>query len=156
MTDAAAIAGTYSDLKLVKSRSVAQVVIEIPIEKAESFIAAFGMPIPGKEQHVALALLKPSSTDKPGQSSQAAGPGKGRRRFDELPRSQQAALMCERVDFQKWCEVTDAEGARQAILNMCMVNSRAVLDHDDASARRWDYVLGHFRQATGQMAEMRS
>ena len=34
MTDAIAITGTYADFKLIKTRSAAQIVVEIPIEGA--------------------------------------------------------------------------------------------------------------------------
>ncbi len=52
---AAAFQGSYCDMKFIKSRSVAQVVIEIPIEQAAAFVAAFGAPDPAKECPVAGA-----------------------------------------------------------------------------------------------------
>ena len=52
-----AIRGVYSDFKIIKTRSAAQIVIEIPIETADRFIAMFGVPQPAKERWVAVALL---------------------------------------------------------------------------------------------------
>lgn len=46
---AAAFKDTYSDLRFVKSRKVAQVVVELPIEEASRFVEAFGAPDPSKE-----------------------------------------------------------------------------------------------------------
>ncbi len=53
----AAFTGSYADLKFIKSRSVMQVIVELPIEQADAFLAAFKAPQPGAERPVALALL---------------------------------------------------------------------------------------------------
>lgn len=58
------IQGTYSDYKIVKSRSVAQIIVEIPLETAESFVQMFGMPLPSKEKWVALAMLNEKVINK--------------------------------------------------------------------------------------------
>lgn len=52
-----AVKASYSDFKILKTRSVFQIVLEAPIEDAESFVTAFGLPLPGRERPVALALL---------------------------------------------------------------------------------------------------
>jgi hypothetical protein len=49
--------GTYSDFKVIKSRKVIQVVIEIPIEQGNSFVGMFGVPNPSEEVWVAIAEL---------------------------------------------------------------------------------------------------
>lgn len=48
MTELAAISGTFADFKLIKTRSVAQLVIEIPIEQSKKAIDAFGFPLPDR------------------------------------------------------------------------------------------------------------
>ncbi len=53
----AVIEGSYADFKLVKTRGVAQLVIEIPIERAAEAVAMFGIPQPGQEIAVAIARL---------------------------------------------------------------------------------------------------
>lgn len=57
MNDLTAMHANYSDFKLIKTRSVAQVVLEIDISRAEQFVRDFGIPQPGKEIAVLLALL---------------------------------------------------------------------------------------------------
>lgn len=57
MSANAVVAGTYADFKVIKSRSVVQVVIELPIEKGADFIDKFGMPLPGVETWMAIAWL---------------------------------------------------------------------------------------------------
>ena len=43
-----AIKGTYADFKTVKSRSVVQMVIEIPIEQSTELVSKCGIPIPSE------------------------------------------------------------------------------------------------------------
>lgn len=74
MTDARAISGDYADLKLVKTRSVMQVVVEIPIEEGERFVSMFGVPQPGKPIKVAVARIgneKPDAPLKPADKSKS-------------------------------------------------------------------------------------
>ena len=58
MEDGIAIKGTYADFKTVKSRSVVQMVIEIPIEQSTELVSKFGIPIPSEEVWVAVARLQ--------------------------------------------------------------------------------------------------
>ena len=57
MTTNRVMQGTYSDFKIIKSRNVAQVIIEIPLEIANDFISMFGVPRPDEEIWVAIAEL---------------------------------------------------------------------------------------------------
>lgn len=58
MSDAVTTA-TYSDMKLVKTRGVMQMILEFPIEQAADIVGMFGIPVPGKETWVAIARLDP-------------------------------------------------------------------------------------------------
>lgn len=57
MTTNKVIQGTYADFKIVKTRSVAQMIIEIPLEQAQTAINMFGVPTPSLEHWVAVAAL---------------------------------------------------------------------------------------------------
>lgn len=58
MTSPAAIFGSLADFKLVKTRSVVQFIVEVPIEQADVALATLGgIPLPGVERPVALARL---------------------------------------------------------------------------------------------------
>ena len=72
MTDEAILQGTYHDLKLVRTRGVAQIIIEIPLEAAPAFVNAFGVPNPSEEIWVAVARLQGDS--KPHSVKQDDGP----------------------------------------------------------------------------------
>jgi hypothetical protein len=156
----AAFSGTYSDLKLVKTRSVAVVHIEIPIEQATAFVAAFGMPLPGSERPVALALLKPVATEPPAND---------RKSWSAMPRAQRAGILCGDTRFQVWAtdraqaEINPEtwpgdpkESAAMYIRWRCGVKSRSELDNSDAIATRFDLMESLYRVETGQATEQRA
>jgi hypothetical protein len=145
VVDAAAIAGSYSDFKLIKSRSVAQVIIELPIERAEAFLKAFGVPQPGAEKPVALALL---NTEQPKAE-------KPHRRFGDMPKSQQSALLCNDKEFQEFMLSDDAEQAARRVREYCDVESRSQLDSNAGAAAEWDKLRAQFNQRYGRSAEVR-
>jgi hypothetical protein len=117
----AAIEASFSDFKLIKSRSVAQIVCEVAIEHADNALAALGgIPLPGKEQPIAIARLLPrEAREAPGnqeQSSEAAGrtsstsnksrSEQGKAAYamkDEMEKAvTRAALLCDEAFFQDW------------------------------------------------------
>ncbi len=56
--------GTYSDFKIVKTRNIAQIIVEIPLEQAEEFVTMFGMPTPNMDKWVAVARLNDEVIEK--------------------------------------------------------------------------------------------
>lgn len=152
---AAAIKATWSSYKHLPTRNCLQLVLEVPLEQQADVFEKLGYPVPGTEKWVGVALLNISATDKPGQSKEAAPAERPRRRFDELPRSQQAALMCNRPDFQTWAGMASTDSAAQFVRDRCRVDSRAKLDTDAAAAQRWDTTLLAFQTDMNLMAEIR-
>lgn len=147
----AVIDGTFSDLKTVKTRSVVQLVIEVPIERAAQVVEMFGFPQPGSEITVAVArLVAPPVVE----------PEKPRRPFRSLPRSQQAALKCNDPDFQNWIgargrpDMVGQDTARH-LRERLGVQSRSELDETDAAGKRWDALLTEYEISTGRMPEPR-
>jgi len=145
MTDQATFSGTYSDLKLIRSRKVAVVCIEIPIEAAAAFVAAFGMPNPAEETWVAIARMKnevkePTTTLK--------------RPFDKLPLPQQAALACKREAFQRFVfespliEIGAIEISERAaavfVRHHCKIESRSELARNEIAADNWEELYRDF------------
>lgn len=143
MTAPAAIRATYSDLRFVKSRKVAQITLEVPIEEAANIVAMFGTPNPASETWVALARLG-------GASVPQAAPEKERRRFSELPPAQQAALKCQDEAFRRWLweahyfPTEDEDDVAEWIRVQCEVKSRADLNTNPEAAERWLTLLREF------------
>jgi len=140
----AAFSGSYCDLKFIKSRSVAQVVVEIPIEQAAAFIAAFGAPEPSKECPVAIARL-----DMTKAASEAEKP---RRKLSELPIAQRAALLCNRHAFRTFVKERYASGGRvgddadaaNMVRKYCGVISRSELSMNVLAATKFEALEREF------------
>lgn len=147
MSKPAAVAGSYADLKLIKSRSVAQLVIEIPIEQAEQAVAAFGIPQPGKEVAVAVALLKQSPTIE-------HEPRQAKRRFHDMPLPQQAALLCNDKAFARWLigrADASAEEIADTMRRRLGVTSRSLLATNEEAARRFREMRDQFEVDAGRL-----
>ena len=67
----AVIRGTYADFKLVKTRNVVQMIIEVPIEDAQRVTSNFGIPTPSEEKWVAVALLDDRKVEVNSRSQKA-------------------------------------------------------------------------------------
>lgn len=157
MTDAI-IRGNYSDLKAVKTRSVVQIIIEVPIEQGEAVVKAFGFPQPGNEIPVAIARMTPDNND-------TEKPEPAKRHFGDMPRSQQAGMLCSDPTFQNWLlglslftkstEIERVARTANILRGRLGIKSRCELDSDDEGAEKWDSMVVEYRQATGQMAEPR-
>jgi hypothetical protein len=121
------IQATYSDLKVVKTRKVAQLIFEIPLEQFNEAMAVLGgAPLPDSEVWVAIARLNDHATaqptaetgpsrfsDKPAQDpsrpNKPEKPDKPRpeanqphKTWFEQPPVVRAAMRCKDVRFQQW------------------------------------------------------
>lgn len=142
MASPAAFQGTYSDMRIVKSRKVIQVVVELPVEQGQAFVAAFGVPDPATETWVAIARLDPKAKQPE--------PEKPSRRWDQMSPTQQAGIRCNEPTFWAFiredralpCETS--EDAAEFVRTFCGVTSRSDLNRDEATARAWHDLDGQY------------
>ena len=150
MSNPAAFSGNYADLRFIKTRSVAAITVEIPIEQAAAFVAAFGAPTPGAEIPVAIARLDPTKAVSEAPKPAGEPSIKERRRFDTLPLSQQAAMRCnepafwrflneEKVHFPRYA-INDADAAASAVRERCKVQSRSDIKIGDRAGSIWQQL----------------
>lgn len=138
------ISGNYADLKFVKTRSVAVVMIEIPIEKADAFIAAFGSPRPGTEVPVALARMNTAAPERRhGPKLSAAD----KQTWEDMPSAQQAGIRCgearfwaflNQIDHDGYGVVRNAEEAAAAVRTILGVNSRKEIAGNPEAFAKWE------------------
>lgn len=158
---AAALAACYSDWKLVKTRSVVQIIFEIPLEaEGDAHDILGGMPQPGKEVWCAIARLKngkdgeahvnstsaidtaPASVDAP---VRARKPVASEKRF-----AQQAGICCADPVFQTFLYEHDMviekseDCAVTAVYLICGVASRKDIVPGSAAATAWDQLYSKF------------
>ncbi len=156
MTDAIAITGTYSDFKVVKTRKVAQMVIEIPIEGAQAVIEKFGIPLPHEEQWVAIALLNSppeSSPASPQVSAPHPAEPKRAERTRPTPLATKIAMLCQDRQFQEWLGVDSTNRAAVLVRQRCGVKSRSEIEGNPEASTLWNHLHTEFEMATGRMAE---
>jgi len=153
MSDLATFKGTYSDIKLIRSRKVAVVCVEIPIESATAFVKAFGMPDPASETWVALARINNMQDDTPKEKRPF------KRRFNDLPPTEQAVLACKREAFWVFLDIWDGgtEGsikneldAAIAVRCYCHVDSRSELSKNAHAAKAWSNLYHDFQLWLGE------
>lgn len=176
MTDAAFTA-SYSDLKLVKTRGVCQIVLELDITQAERFIAAFGIPNSAKEKHVAIAALlnNPAPAADPRQPpSPLAGAGErskqAKERYASAPPwtkdAMRASILCGDAKFQAWLrkhaplyvamisETAEMTAAR-TVRGLIGAKTRAEIATDETVRGRFIALETTYRQETDLAAEPR-
>ena len=153
MTEQITVIGTFSDLKSVKTRSVVQLIVEIPIEQASQVVAAFGFPQPGSEIDVVVARLWPEKIK--------ASPDKPKRPFHELPLSQQAGIRCQDQSFQLFLEgegytsTAHPNNAADYVRGECGIDSRAQLDDEERPRGIWLRLNAEYETWAGLATEER-
>lgn len=91
-----AFSATFSDLKLVKTRQVAQLIFEVPIEQFDqAYEILGGVPVPGKERWFGIAAIK-----TPKQQEVAEEPSREKMNWRDMQPAAQCALRCSDATFR--------------------------------------------------------
>lgn len=145
---------TYADLKTVKTRSVCQVVLEMPIEALTDVVRLLGAPVPGNEVWVAVARLNlAAKAEEPAQIEHANDdmedePGKPPR-----PLSQVAGMLCNTPTFQQFIrEKSDGWDHRPTSLEaadwlraVCGIQSRSELNTHPVATERFKKIRANYK-----------
>lgn len=154
MSDDCVIEGDYADFKIVRTRQVCQIVVEVPIEKAGEVSRLLGFPLPGTNTRCAVVRL-----NLPGAGASTAA----RERVGDEDRvvagatsptrtnSQRAAFLLKNPDFRRFLSalagdtpptVTTEEQANKNLKDHFGITSKTALDSMDAG---WGALLGMFK-----------
>lgn len=139
--------GSYADMKLVKTRSVCQIVVEIPIEQASRFIEMFGVPVPGSEIPVAIARLNEVPDDTPEARSDK----------EAVKLVQKSGILCDDPEFRVWLRnmhpghwprpddsVSSGEAAARALRSIFCISSRKEFATNDVAAHGFRKMVDDF------------
>ena len=133
-----AITGTYSDFKIIKSRSVAQVIVEVPLEEANNVIEVFGVPRPDAEQWVGIVGLR---RDKMVSKSMAT------------KHIQQAGIMARDESFQGWLKavkgfedvvIGSTDSAAEAMRALLGIRSRTEMHSRPEVVEAWRRIYDEY------------
>jgi hypothetical protein len=145
-----AFQATYSDFKLVKTRKVVQIVLEVPVEHANMVLDVLGgMPDPSKESWVGVALIRPNGAKpQPAVQPRLAG---AKRDWRDVPPSQQAGIRIGEPAFaaylkehhaDEWHETGDADACLKMILR---IESKTELKTDPKRMTLWHQIDEHYQ-----------
>jgi hypothetical protein len=148
MKETMAFRAAYSDWKLIKTRGVVQVVLEVPLADADAaYNVLGGMPDASRENWFAVAPLKlPLAEKEPKTPSPKLDPAtpslsldkpaeKAKRDWRDIPPAAQAAMLCDKPVFRaflaerytdEWHE-SMTDGA-ECVRLICGVASRSMLN----------------------------
>ena len=171
MKSPAAFQATYADWRLVKGRKVCQIILEVPLEAANSVLDVLGgMPDPAQSLWLGVARLNgnpelpsPSSHQtSPGNFDATGGvspplpgtdgrkPGAQSKPWSSMILAQQAGIRCADVPFQHFLSeklkrsVVSAEEAAAAVRRFCVVSSRSDIKPHQLSGRLWKQLDDEF------------
>jgi hypothetical protein len=155
MTAVAAFRATYTDWKLVRTRSVVQIVFELPVEKAdEAYATLGGMPTPGAETWCAIARLnegentgqqahETSPTPRAAEPDSPTPPPAQSRSWHKLLPAQQAGIRCSDKAFIRFLSeefnssIMHENAAADFVRFHCLVPSRKDIKPNHPSAKLW-------------------
>jgi hypothetical protein len=134
---------TYSDLKTVKTRSVCQLILELPIEALTDVVSLLGAPVPGNEVWVAVARLRQGGAEPgPAPVEAASEPEPPPRKAKSL--AQTAGILCATGSFQKFVGAKSETEAADYIRGHCNVRSRADIDGNEEAERIFRDIKGEY------------
>jgi hypothetical protein len=143
MNAPAIIQADFADFRQVKSRKVAQLICEVPLEALPHVMAVLGWPKPETSLPVAIARLQDPGPDR--QDTVSDLPIKSSKHWDDMSPVQQAGIRAQDPAFQEWVGVipelrstpSGEDIARKHIHATCMIQSRRDLMTDAKAAARW-------------------
>jgi hypothetical protein len=129
--------GTYSDFKIVKTRNVAQIIVEIPLEQAEEFVNMFGMPTPNMEKWVAVARLNDEVVNKNEDSTIAI------QKCGMLCKEERFGMFLKNAKNMQEVNPFESDSIANSLRAILGIKSRTEL-HDPINLLAWNRLLSEY------------
>jgi hypothetical protein len=172
MSDVArVIKATFTEWRMVKTRKVLQLVLEIPLEQQSEVLTRLGAPMPDQEKWVAVALLDElvaSETEHRAEERRAKLSIVGKERYASLSPEQQAVadagMLAQDPQFYTWANSTrfckfyvfDVETAARFIRARCGVASRRDIAINPDAYEAFIRLKAEFEVDVGRLPERRA
>ena len=144
-----AIEAEFADFKIIKTRSVAQIILEVPIELADKALHELGgVPQPASNQRVAVAALN---------ADRVITQEKPKQRFEDFKLAKQAGILCGDAAFINFLsEVYNWKSDPPNFIYVkCNIDSRRELDTNSAAAAKFKALQTDFMAWSGRIAKPR-
>lgn len=138
MTDRV-VKGTYADFKVIRSRKVVQMIIEVPIEQANDLTTKFGIPDPSMDKWVAVAYLKDNHINPT---------------HDNTDMVKTAGILCKTPKFAEFInfkfnakiDVHDADAVANVVRSVCGIGSRSSLATNPMARKSFEDLHREYRR----------
>ena len=144
MSDAAAFKACYADWKLIKTRGVIQIILEVPLHEADTaYQVVGGMPNAAAERWFAVARLQEPRKVTTFKS----------RSWHEMSPAQQAGMLCQDDVFAKFLAERDGystityspDHCAERVRTMCGVTSRKDILQGTRADGLWRAIVSDYR-----------
>ena len=153
MTLPLAFRATYADWKLIKTRGVVQVVMEVPLADSDAaYDVLGGMPNPANETWFGIAPIKigaevtKETTGPVATPRRLDKPAGAKREWRDMPPQQQAGIRINEATFaaylrerhpEEWRETQEADACLKMI---CQIESKRDLSVNHAARTLWHQI----------------
>lgn len=147
------ILGSYADLKIIKTRSVVQIVVEVPLERGREVTELLGLPQPNAEVPVVVARMDAEKLrQEPAQIAHDNDDARDEDGKPPRPLSQVSAILCNIVAFRRfimeqyegWDQIPTPDEAADWVREQCGVQSRRQFDTDDVAAANFKNIRSKY------------
>ena len=164
MSEESAILAQFSDWRTVKGRKVLQLIFEVPLEEQAKVLTHLGAPMPladlwcgiarvarkGKAGETGAAPVVSGSSMAASDETPPAGNSKPKRRWQDMPPSQRAALLTKDGRFWAYLESQGFLGTELAadgfIKSHCGIQSKGELKPgNNVENLRFEDLEGNFK-----------
>ena len=161
MTEASVIKATFTEWRMVKTRKVLQLVLEVPLEEQGEVLSRLGQPMPDREKWVAVALLdelvaaETKQQEKTEARSRASKEHYANSSAMEQARTR-AVLLAKDPQFQMWSGYRSEDAAAAFIRRACHCDeSRREIATDPEAYEEFLRLERQYAEVTGRLAENR-
>ena len=141
------IKARYANWRTVRTRKLLVLEFELPLEDQNDVIKYLGAPLPDRDIQCAIAVLNGEA----GNSHELETPplnspvSPTKQKFEDLPLTKQAVLLCKREAFQRYIQVENELAAVEWLRDHCTVSTRSDIQEGTRAGEELKELYGRFQ-----------